>query len=53
MDAVVEVMEVPGTGEEVDEDEDAVSVGMIHWLVTSAGCMAMWPITIPTPVPSH
>ena len=23
---------------------------MIHWLVTGAGCVAIWPVTVPKPV---
>ena len=44
---VVEIMEVLGIEEEVEEDRDAVSMDMIHWLVTKVGCIAIWPMNIP------
>ena len=49
-DAVVVVVEHPGIEEEVEEDEDAISVDMLHWLVTGAGCVAIWLVTGPPPV---
>ena len=49
-DAVVAVMEHPRIEEEVEEDDDTVSVDMIHWLVTCAGCVAIWPVIVPAPV---
>ena len=50
-DTVVVVVEHLGVEEEVEEDEDVVSVDMIHWLVTGVGSVAIWLVTIPAPVP--
>ena len=36
--------------EMLDEEEEEtveVVVLMIHWRVTGAGCMAIWPVTVP------
>ena len=49
-DAIVVVMEHPRIEEEVEEDEDVVTIGMIPWLVIGVGCLAIWPMTIPTQV---
>ena len=45
---IVVVVEVdPGAEGEVQaEDGDVVQVGLIPWLATSVGCMAIWPVTI-------
>ena len=45
-DAIVVVVEHLGIEEEVEEDEDAISVDMIHWLVASMGGMGIWLVTI-------
>ena len=50
---MVEVVEVPGVEKEVEDNEDVVSVDMIHCLVIGAGCMAIWPVTVPSLVPIH
>ena len=39
-----------GVEEEVQATKGAPPVGSIPWLVTSVGCMAIWPVTIPAPV---
>ena len=44
-------------GIQVDDQEDQVDEvvaedlpNLIHWRVNSAGCVAIWPVTVPTPV---
>ena len=46
---VVVVVEVdPGTEGEVQaEGGDVVPVGLIPWLATGVGCVAIWPMTVP------
>ena len=46
-DVVVVAVEHPRAEEGAQVDEDAVSVDMIRWLVTGAGCIAIWPVTVP------
>ena len=50
---MVEVVEVTGIGEKVKEDKDTTSVDTVLWLVTDAGCVAIWPTTVPALVPNH
>ena len=36
--------------ERVDEEEEEVEVSvLIRWRVTSVGCVAIWPVTVPAP----
>ena len=46
---VVMVIEVDSgaEGEVQAEDGDIVPVGLISWLASNVGCMAIWPMTIP------
>ena len=46
VDGVVEVEVDLGIEEGVLAEEDAVLVGLIPWLATSMGCVAIWPVTI-------
>ena len=49
-DVVVVIVECPRVEEGAQTDEDATIVGMIPWLVTGAGCVAIWPMIVPTQV---
>ena len=49
-DVVVVVVEHPGVEEGAQADEDTVSVGTIPWLVTDAGCMAIWLVIVLAPL---
>ena len=38
----------------VEEEEEEVEMSvLILWHVTGAGCVAIWPVTVPAPVQSH
>ena len=39
-----------GVEEEVQAAKDATPVGSIPWLVTSVGCMAIWPVIVLAPI---
>ena len=47
-DAVVEVKVDLGIKEGVLAEEDVVPVGLIPWFATGVGCMAIWPVIVPT-----
>ena len=46
-DAVVVAVGHLGVEEGAQVDEDVVLVGMISWLVTGLGCVAIWIVTFP------
>ena len=47
-DAVVVVEVDPGAEGEIQaEDGDVVPVGLIPWLATGVGCVAIWPVIVP------
>ena len=46
-DAVVEVEVDLGIEEGVLVEKDAIPVGLIPWLATNVGCVAIWPMTVP------
>ena len=47
---MVEVEVDLGVEEGVLAEEDVVPVGLIPYLDTGVGCMAIWPMTVPTRV---
>ena len=45
---------VGADGDLVEEEEKEVEMSaLILWHVTGAGCVAIWPVTVPVPVRSH
>ena len=40
---------VDGAEDPVEEEENQDHLVLIHWRVVGAGCMAIWPVTIPNP----
>ena len=51
--AVLLVGECPVGEDGILVVEDAYLVDLIHWGVIGAGCMVIWPVTVPEPLHSR
>ena len=48
--AVLPVEECPVGEDGILVTKDADLVDLIHWRVIGAGCVAIWPVTVPAPL---
>ena len=51
--AMLPVGECPVGEDGILVAEDADLVDLIHWRVIGAGCVAIWPVTVPEPLHSR